>query len=81
MSRPLRIEYDAAWYPVMNRGLDRRCIFRNAQHRELFLELPHEIHAYCLMGNHYHLLLRTPIENLARTMRHLNGIYTPGANG
>lgn len=35
-----------------------------------------ELHAYCLMRNHYHLLIRTPLGNLSRAMRHINGVYT-----
>ena len=66
MSRALRVEYAGAWYHVMNRGLARQAIFRSDAHREIFLELLHEIHnryrveihAYCLMGNHYHLIIR-----------------------
>ena len=88
MSRPLRIEYFGAWYHVMNRGAGRRAIFGNDDHRELFLELlagitetfKVEIHAYCLMDNHYHLLLKTPHGNLSRAMRHLNGVYTQRHN-
>jgi len=88
MARPLRIEYEGAWYHVMNRGLARQTIFFNDKHREIFLELLAEIsyryrieiHAYCLMSNHYHLLIRTPIANLSRAMRHLNGIYTQRFN-
>ena len=83
MARPLRIEYEDAWYHVMHRGAGRRAIFHNDQHRELFFKLldqTHfkykiEIHAYCLMSNHYHLLIRTPMANLNQAMRNLNGIY------
>lgn len=88
MSRPLRIEFEGAWYHVMNRGLAQNRIFLNDNHRENFLELlseTHErycaeIHAYCMMGNHYHLLLRTPLANLNRIMRHLDGVYTQRFN-
>ena len=84
MARPLRIEYPGAWYHVMNRGAGRQYIFKNSTHRRYFLSLLEETHdrfnaewhAYCLMGNHYHLLLRTPEANLQRVMRHLNGLYT-----
>jgi putative transposase len=84
MARPLRIEYSGAWYHVMNRGAGRRTIFKNNAQRRYFLSLLQdthdrfnaEWHAYCLMGNHYHLLLRTPEANLQRIMRHLNGLYT-----
>lgn len=84
MSRPLRIEFEGAWYHVMNRGASRCCIFNTDEQREYFLSLladvhsrfGAEIHAYCLMGNHYHLLIRTPEGNLQRIMRHINGVYT-----
>ena len=88
MARPLRIEYPGAWYHVMNRGAGRKKIFNATPHYELFLTLLEEvserfgaeIHAYCLMGNHYHLLLHTPEGNLQRSMRHLNGVYTQRYN-
>ena len=81
MSRPLRINYPGAYYHVMTVGQD---IFGSDDHRQMFLEPLHElhetfqvnIHAYCLMGNHYHLLLETLLGNLSRAMRHLNGVYT-----
>jgi len=84
MSRPLRIEYEGAWYHVMNRGIARQAIYLNRDHRNVFLTLLEEIsrkyyieiHAYCLMDNHYHLLLRTPLPNLGKAMRHLDGVYT-----
>jgi putative transposase len=84
MARPLRIEYEGAFYHVMNRGSARQDIYRTTEHRFIFLELLKEIsdkyfietHAYCLMSNHYHLLIRTPFANLGRAMRHLNGVYT-----
>jgi len=88
MSRPLRIEYAGAWYHVMNRGAARQAIYLNPSHRQLFLTLLGEIderfgvetHAYCLMDNHYHLLLHTPKGQLSRAMRHLNGLYTQRFN-
>lgn len=88
MARPLRLEYPGAWYHVMNRGAGRRAIFKTDQHRRLFLALLGDIfdtyyvqtHAYCLMGNHYHLLLHTPAANLGRALRHLNGVYTQRYN-
>lgn len=84
MVRPLRIDYEGAYYHVMNRGRGRQMIFHGDQYYERFLsclEQAHkrfalECHAYCLMGNHYHLLVRTPRANLARSMRHINGVYT-----
>lgn len=88
MSRPLRIEYPGAYYHVMNRGAGHQIIYAQDAHRELFLELLREIHemfgvethVYCLMDNHYHLLIRTPQGNLSRAMRHLNGVYTQRYN-
>ncbi|GJL80366.1 MAG: hypothetical protein NPINA01_33550 [Nitrospinaceae bacterium] len=88
MSRPLRIEFPGAWYHVMNRGAGRKNIFRQPDHRKLFQDLlmetrsafDWEVHAYCLMDNHYHLLIHTPLGNLGRAMRHLNGVYTQRFN-
>ncbi len=88
MARPLRIEYPGAWYHVMNRGSGRRWIFRSEAQRHYFLALLAETaerfnaewHAYCLMGNHYHLMVRTPEGNLRRIMRYLNGLYTQHFN-
>ena len=84
MARPLRIEYDGAWYHVLNRGAGRRAVYATDEQRRYFLALLAEAHtrfnaewhAYCLMGNHYHLLVRTPEANLNRIMRHLNWLYT-----
>ena len=84
MTRPLRIEYPNAWYHVMNRGVARRKIFQSDAQREYFLSLLGETsrrfnadwHAYCLMHNHYHLMVHTPEGNLQRIMRHVNGVYT-----
>ena len=84
MVRPLRVEYEGAYYHVMNRGSGRQQIFQGVKYYEYFLhclEQAHkrfalETHAYCLMGNHYHLLVRTPRGNLSRAMRHINGVYT-----
>ncbi len=77
MARPLRIEYPGAYYHVMNRGLAHTNIFLNDKDRERFLVLIGEtcqlwrleVYAYCLMGNHYHLLVQTPTVGLSRTMR------------
>ncbi|PWK47905.1 DnaA-like protein [Pleionea mediterranea] len=84
MVRPLRIEFEGAWYHVMNRGAGYRSIFKTNRQREYFLSLLDavtqrfnaDVHAYCLMGNHYHLMIRTPDGNLQRIMRHINGVYT-----
>lgn len=88
MSRALRIEYENAWYHVMNRGANRIDIFKENSERLLFLTLLEqihtkykvEIHAYCLMNNHYHLLLKTPLANLSQAMHHLNGMYVQKHN-
>src|ERR1700722_14362351 len=88
MPRPLRLEYEDAWYHVMNRGAGRKDIFKTDEHRNIFLDLlgqanklfGAEFHAYCLMDNHYHLLIKTPRANLSRIMRHINGIYTQKFN-
>ena len=88
MSRPLRIEYPGAFYHVMNRGLARNRIFLNDSDRLGFLDLVGDIcrlwglgvYTYCLMDNHYHLLLQTSRGGLSRAMRHLDGIYTQRFN-
>lgn len=88
MSRPLRIEYEGAWYHVMNRGAARRRVFHTDSQRRYFLSLLGETaqrfnadwHAYCLMGNHYHLMLHTPEGKLQRIMQHVNGRYTQHFN-
>ena len=88
MSRPLRIEYPGAWYHVMNRGRRREDIFLDEADYHLFLDVLKDtvnmwnlkVSAYCLMSNHYHLLVQTPEGNLSRCMRHLNGVYTQRFN-
>jgi len=88
MPRPERIEYENATYHVMNRGRARQTIFHEAVFYQTFLNTVAEaqqrfqciIHAYCLMGNHYHLLIETPKANLNRIMRHINGVYTQRYN-
>jgi REP element-mobilizing transposase RayT len=88
MPRPVRIEYKNAYYHVMNRGRRRRSIFPSAPYSHAFLDTlaeAHErfglvIHGYCLLGNHYHLLLQTPHGNLGRAMHHINGVYTQRYN-
>jgi len=88
MARPLRIEYPDAWYHVMNRGLSYTKIYRQKEDYKLFLAVIEEactlfnvyISSYCLMNNHYHLLVNTPEGNLSRFMRHVNGVYTQRFN-
>jgi putative transposase len=84
MSRPLRITYPDAFYHITSRGNEQKAVFKNKQDRIKFLEYLESsserydavIHAYCMMDNHYHLLLETPSGNLPQIMRHINGAYT-----
>jgi putative transposase len=88
MSRPLRLEYPGAWYHVMNRGRRSDRIFEGRNDYLMFIDLLKDatqlwdirITAYCLMPNHYHLLIHTPKGNLSRCMRHINGVYTQRFN-
>lgn len=88
MSRPLRIVYPGAWYHVMNRGRRRERIFSEEEDFRAFINLLREsidawgirVGAYCLMSNHYHLLMQTPLGNLPRAMRHIDGVYTQRYN-
>ena len=88
MARPLRIEYPDAWYHVMNRGRRGESVFADAKDFETFLVVLKEssemfdlrVAAFCLMSNHYHLLVQTPSANLSRIMRHVNGVYTQRYN-
>jgi len=88
MSRPLRIEFPHALYHVTARGDRQEAIYEDDLDRRLFLEILAEtvadfnwmVHAYCLMTNHYHLLLETPDGNLSAGMRQLNGVYTQRSN-
>jgi REP element-mobilizing transposase RayT len=84
MGRQLRIEYPGAHYHVTARGNERKDVFKSIRDREKFLSYLESavlrygavIHAYCLMNNHYHLLLETPSGNLSQVMQHINGAYT-----
>ena len=84
MARPLRIEYSEAFYHVTARGNEQKDIFRDERDRERFfvyletavVRYKAVIHAYCLMDNHYHLLVSTPAGNLSQIVRHINGAYT-----
>ncbi len=88
MSRPLRIAYPNAWYHVMNRGRRAENTFLDKLDYEVFVELLQEtseawniqIAAYCMMPNHYHMLVHTPEGNISRAMRHVNGVYTQRIN-
>lgn len=88
MARPLRIEYPGALYHVTSRGNARAAIFDNDEDRFLFIAILSQTvkrfnwlcHAYCLMDNHYHLMIETPDGNLSAGMRQLNGVYTQAIN-
>ncbi len=88
MSRPLRIQFPGAVYHVMCRGNRQGPIFGDRTDHERFLETLGEtcgrcgwlVHAYVLMGNHYHLLLETPEPNLVDGMRWFQGVYTQRFN-
>jgi putative transposase len=84
MVRPLRLEFAGALYHVMARGNRREALYLDDADFAQFLVTLGEVcerfnwllHAYCLMTNHYHLLIETPDGNLSRGMRQLNGVYT-----
>ena len=84
MARQLRIEYPDAYYHVTARGNERKEIFKSEKDREKFLSYLESavnrygavIHVWCLMSNHYHLLVETPSGNLSQIMQHINGAYT-----
>ncbi len=88
MARPLRIEFPGAVYHITSRGNEKKPIFIEDQDRETFLSILGEVnqryhwlcHAYCLMDNHFHLLIETPEGNLSLGMRQLNGVYTQRFN-
>lgn len=88
MARPLRIQFEGAVYHVTSRGNARLDIFLDDTDRARFLKAFGRVvdrfgwicHAYCLMNNHYHLLIETPEANLSRGMQLLNGIYTQAFN-
>ena len=88
MARPLRIEFPGAVYHITARGNGRQAIYLDDTDRRHFLTVLSatvekynwRCHAYCLMGNHYHLLLETPDPNLSLGMRQLNGVYTQRFN-
>jgi len=88
MTRPLRIDFDGAVHHVMNRGANHQLTFRDDEDRRLFLDIVGEavrrfgieVHAYCLMPNHYHLLLRSPSSQLSRALKHIGQVYTQRFN-
>ena len=88
MSRPLRVEIPGATYHITSRGDRREDIYRDDADRHAHLDVlaqtterfDAQALAYCLMGNHYHLVLHTRQSNLSRLMRHLNGVFTQRFN-
>ncbi|MBX2810001.1 MAG: transposase [Cellvibrionaceae bacterium] len=88
MPRPQRIQYENAFYHVINGGRGRQAVFPADVYCRSFLNTLEEaysrfdavVHAYCLLGSHYHLLMETPRANLDRIMRHINGVYTQRYN-
>src|ERR1039457_2282944 len=84
MARKLRVEYPGAIYHVMNRGDRREPIFKDDEDRQRFMVAPGEacaktgwqVHALCLMPNHFHLVVETPQPNLVAGMKWLLGTYT-----
>ena len=88
MARPLRIEYPGAVYHITSRGNEKKPVYKDDQDRKNFLFILDKVnkryhwlcHAYCLMDNHFHLLIETPDGNLSIGMRQLNGVYTQAFN-
>ena len=88
MARPLRIQFPGATYHVTSRGNAQQAIFLDDDDRHTFLSVLERVvsrfrivvHAYCLMDNHFHLLVETPEANLSKAVRHLNGVYTQTFN-
>ena len=88
MARPLRIQYEGALYHITSRGNAGAKIFQTDSDRLQFLDVLSRVvsrfgwicHAYCLMSNHYHLLIETPAANLSQGMQLLNGVYTQRFN-
>jgi len=84
MTRPLRIEFPGAFYHITSRGNKRQAIFNNYEDRNTFINVfartiktyGWKCFAFCLMDNHYHILIQTPNGDLSKGMRDLNGIYT-----
>ncbi|MGI6750514.1 MAG: transposase [Atribacter sp.] len=88
MARPVRIEFPGALYHITARGNKKENIFNHDRDRMVFLKILNETitryqficYAYCLMPNHYHLLIETPNGNLSLGIRELNGVYAQKLN-
>ncbi len=84
MARPLRILYPGAFYHITSRGNERKDIYNSDKDKEKFISYLQSaykrygalIHVFCLMNNHYHILLETPKGNISQIMQHINGAYT-----
>ncbi len=84
MARPLRLQFPGATYHVFSRGNNRSTIYLTDRDRLRFIDLlgrlkekfAVKIYAYCLMPNHFHLLLETPLANLSKAVQYLNSTYT-----
>ena len=88
MARPLRIEYAGALYHVTSRGDRREDIYLDDEDRLMWLDVFSQVcsrfnwrcHAWCMMDNHYHILIETAEGNLSQGMRQLNGVFTQKSN-
>ena len=88
MARPIRIEYAGALYHVTSRGDRREDIYLDDKDRLAWLTVFSEVcsrfnwrcHAWCLMDNHYHVVIETIEGNLSQGMRQLNGVFTQRSN-
>jgi len=88
VARPLRIDYPGAWHHVMNRGARKQAIFLTEDDRRRFLDLLAvsnerfgiEVNAYALMGNHYHVLVRTPDASLSRAFHYVDSVFAQAFN-
>ena len=77
MARPLRVDVEGGVYHITARGTERRSLFPDASYNEHFIERLEamseryavEVHAWCLMGNHYHLIIRTPEANASAAIQ------------
>ena len=89
MARPLRIQYANAWYHILNRGRRSESIFADTYDYIRFIDLLQDtceqwnlrVAAYCLMPNHYHLLVQTPDANISRCMRHIAAFIRNDSTG
>ena len=83
MARPLRLEFPGAIYHITSRGDRQEAIYEDDIDRQQWLDILSRVcerynwrvHAYCLMDNHYHIVLETADGNLSKGMRQLNGVY------